>query len=151
MNILLAFATNSGATQDAAGIVVKTLTDAGHTVTIKLAKESSLDEFSSFDSIVLASPSWDYGNEEGMPHEDFIALIKGTNGKTFEGKKFAILGLGDSSYSHFCGCVDHLEQWVKDLKGNLIVPSLRIDGYYFKSENPDNVKKWAEGLTTALK
>jgi flavodoxin len=150
MNILLLFATNSGSTMDATSLVKNLLETAGHTVTLKNPKESSFDELTKTDCIVIASPSWDYEGKEGQPHEDFDALLKELEGKSLEGKSFAILGLGDSSYTHFCGAVDIFESMVQGAKGKLIVSSLRVDRFYQKRENPDLVKSWAEQLSSAL-
>lgn len=150
MNILFLYATNSGSTMDATSSVKSLLEASGHTVTLKNPKESSFDELTKADCIVIASPSWDYEGKEGQPHEDFDALLKELEGKSLEGKPFAILGLGDSSYTHFCGAVDIFESMVQGVKGKLIVPSLRIDRFYQKRENPDLVKSWADSLVKLL-
>jgi flavodoxin I len=71
--------------------------------------------------------------------------------QVYENKKFAIFGLGDSSYKHFCGAVDHLEELVKTMKGTLIVPSLRIDKFYSdQTGNMDKINAWADSVVTAL-
>ena len=151
MNILLLYATNSGGTQQASEMVASMLREKGHTVTLKNPKESNVVEVSSVDFVLLASPSWDYQDKEGMPHEDFFPLLEALKGKTLENKPFAILGLGDSSYSHFCGSVDEFEKVVQNLKGKLIVPSLKIDGYYLHmDQNNQAVKDWTEKLLAAL-
>ncbi|MDO8451884.1 MAG: flavodoxin domain-containing protein [bacterium] len=146
MTILIVFATNSGGTQEAVGLVEETLKSLHFTVSVKPALQALPDDITSSNAIILASPSWDYGNEEGQPHEDFFPFMKLCEGKVFEGKPFAILGLGDSSYTKFCGAVDHLETFVKTLHGTLVVPSLRIDGYYSRHDNPDKVKAWTNTL-----
>ncbi len=150
MTILVVFATNSGGTDSASQIVVDILSQAGHKVTRKTAKETNAEDFTAADCVILASPTWDYAEKEGQPHEDFIALMGKLEGKIFEGKRFAVLGLGDSSYTVFCGAVEHLDEFVKKMKGNLIVPSLKIDGFYYHPENPEKVKSWTQGLTKVL-
>lgn len=150
MKILVSYATNSGGTQAASQIAVDALTAAGHTLTYKMARESVPADFESHDFVLLASPSWDFGSEEGMPHEDFLELFKQFDGKKFEGKKFAVLGLGDSSYTKFCGCVDHLEEFVKKLGGSLVHTSLKVDGFFYHPENNETVKAWAEELAKKL-
>lgn len=150
MNILIAYATNSGGTADAANIVNTALTDGGHQVTLKVIRDVTPDELGTFNLILFGSPSWDTAMQEGMPHEDFIAFIEKTKGKTYTDKPFAIFGLGDSSYTHFCGAVDHLEEFVKAMQGKLITESLRIDGYYTQPGNGEKVKAWAQHLLQAL-
>ncbi len=151
MNILLLYATNSGGTQQASQMVASMLQEKGHTVTVKNPKESNVDEVTSAGFVLFASPSWDYQDKEGQPHEDFVPLLESLSGKTLEGKPFAILGLGDTSYAHFCGAVDEFEKIVQNLKGKLIVPSLKIDGYYLHmDENNQLVKDWTNQLINAL-
>lgn len=150
MKVLIAFATNSGATQQAAQIAEGELSGGGHTVTTKHANDVSPEDVNSHDAIVLASPSWDYADKEGMPLEDMMNLMKKLETQSYENKPFAILGLGDSSYTVFCGAVDHMEEFVKKVKGKLATPSLRVDGFYYKGENQENVKSWAQNVAKAF-
>jgi len=151
MNILLIFATNSGGTQIASQVVQSELTNKKHIVTLKPAAETTPQDLGQYDLVILGSPSWDYEGQEGFPHADFMDLIGKSQGTTVTGKKFAIFGLGDSSYSHFCGAVDHLEEFVTDLKGKLVIESLKIDGFYFNQEtNTELLKAWAEGISKTL-
>ncbi len=151
MNILVAYATNSGGTADAANIVNTALTSGNHQVTTKMIRDVNPDELAAFDLVLFGSPSWDYQDKEGVPHEDFIAFIEKMKGKTLPNKNWAIFGLGDSSYTHFCGAVDHLEEFVKTMQGKLTTESLRIDGYYTQPGNGEKVKAWTEHLLQAIK
>lgn len=151
MNILLMYATYSSGTSMAAQTVADTLTNHSHTVTVKLVEETDPSEFAAYDLVILASPSWDYEGKEGQPHQHYVAFIKKLEGQTMPGKKFAVFGLGDSSYIHFCGAVDELEKFVKALQGTLVVQSLRIDGYFFDQDtNTQKLVSWADTLNTTL-
>lgn len=158
MNILLVYATNSGGTLMASQTVTDILTQKGHTVILKEAAETTPDDVINAAFVLLASPSWDYENAEGMPHEHFVALMKGLEGlpagkagKTLENKPFAIVGLGDKSYTVFCGAVDHFETLVKNLKAKLVVPSLRIDGYFYdQTGNTQKITDWTNQLASSL-
>jgi flavodoxin I len=148
MKTLISYATYSGSTQAASQIVTDELSLLGISPTVKMAAETTEEDIAGNDLIIFASPSWDANGLEGQPHEDFLAMHERFSGKAFEGKQFAVLGLGDSSYTHFCGAVDHLEEYIKEWHGKLAVPSLKIDGFYYKPENPDKVKEWAKSLST---
>ncbi len=152
MNVLLVFATNSGTTMTTAQTINDKLVAAGHQVTMKEARDATPEEFGAPQAVVIGSPSWDFEGHEGMPHEDWLPLMEKLKTMSFENKPFAIFGLGDSSYKHFCGAVDHLEELVKTMKGKLVVPSLRIDKFYSdQTGNMDKINAWADQLVAALK
>lgn len=151
MNILLVYATYSSGTMQASQVVTDTLTSKGHSVTVKKAHEINVEDFAGYDLVILGSPSWLINNKDGMPHEDFVALIERSQGKIFENKPIAIFGLGDESYAHFCGAVDHLKSFVEQGKGKLIGDVFRIDGYLFNEEkNSDRLKQWVENIATQV-
>ncbi len=150
MNILLVYATNSGTTQTVAQMVSDALTQAGHTVTLKEAFQATPEDFTSPQAIILGSPSWDFDGKEGQPHEDYVPLMGKMQTTTIE-KPFAVFALGDSSYKYFCGAADHLEEFVKNLKGTLVTPALRIDKYYSDMNgNNEKVMAWVEELKKKL-
>lgn len=149
MNILLVYATNSGTTQTVAAMIKDQLIAGGQTVTMKDVDEVTPDMFGQYDLVILGSPSWDYEGKEGQPHDHYLPLFDASNGKSFEGKKFAVFGLGDQSYTIFCGAVDHLEDYVKSIKGTLALPSLRIDNYYSTTDASNTaIGDWVKKLTT---
>lgn len=57
-----------------------------------------------------------------------------------------MFGLGERSYTYFCGAVTHLEAFIKRAKGTLIMPSLKVDGFYMRPEAGETVTKWANEL-----
>jgi flavodoxin I len=143
MNILIVFATYSGATQTVATIITKILKDKGHTVTVMNPKQTKTENIQSSHLVVLCSPSWDVNAKDGQPHEDFFSLIERTDTILFEGKQFAIVGLGDSSYPHFCGAVNVLESFVAQKKGTLKTASLRIDGFFYdEAKHTKTIQDW---------
>lgn len=149
MNILIVYATYSGGTQAACEFLTRTLSDNGHQVTMKMVNEISFDETLNYDLRIFASPSWDYEGKEGQPHQDFIDFINKSEGKSFNGKQSVVLGLGDSSYAHFCGAVPIIEEFIKKSGGILKTDSLMIDGYLFNMDaNNVKISDWAKKLTS---
>lgn len=150
MNTLIIYATNSGATEIVSQIVEEVLTGKGMTVTRKDVTQVKPEDLDAFELILLGSPSWDFDGKEGWPHEHFVPFMDALKQKVFEGKKFAVFGLGDSSYNVFCGAVDHLENLILTVKGTRICQSLRIDGFYFnQDENSQKARQWAESVVTS--
>ncbi|OGG18790.1 hypothetical protein A3D78_02125 [Candidatus Gottesmanbacteria bacterium RIFCSPHIGHO2_02_FULL_39_14] len=151
MKILLVFATNSGGTQLASQIVAETLTKNNHQVTVKEVREVSPADFAAADLIILASPSWDYESLEGQPHPDYRPFMEGIKDQKFAGKKFAVIGLGDSSYTYFCGAVNVLEDFIKKIDGTLVTDSIKIDGFYLdQSTNSQKLDMWAQNLAEKI-
>lgn len=155
MHILVAYATNSSGTLVASVVIANSLKNAGHNVTHKDIRAVLPSELTKYDVIVFGSPSWDYkspeGRLEGQPHEFFRKFIKDASGTSLPEKRFAIFGLGDTAYIKFTGAVDHLEAFVNKMSGKLVIPSLRIDGFYFNQpENEKRAALWADELAKVL-
>lgn len=151
MKILAVYASYSGSTLMASQTVVDTLTAAGNTVVLKTAAEVAAEELTSSDLIILGSPSWDFDGKEGQPHEDFIKFMEAMKNVNLENKPFAVFGLGDSSYMHFCGAVDVLTEFVKTVKGRLVIEPLKIDGYFLdQQKNTQSLADWANKLSKSI-
>ena len=151
MKILLVYATNSGGTQLAAQIVQETLVKHSLTAELKEVRDTSADEFAGYDLVILSSPSWDDEGAEGQPHPDWRPFMEKAKGKDMSGKKFAVIGLGDSSYTYFCGAVKILEDFIKSLKGELLTESLKIDGFYLDQQKSSlQLTDWTDNLASRL-
>lgn len=147
MNILLIYATYSGGTFAAAQYLEQLLKEKQYDVTVKNVMDVNPDELHTPDLVVLASPSWDIDGAQGMPHEDMGAFQAKVGETAYPQKPFAIMGLGDSNYTFFCGAVDHLEKWVQDKQGVIKVPSLKLDQYFFNEDaRKQEIADWAAQL-----
>lgn len=151
MKILIVYATNSGGTQLAVQIVQETLAKHNVTSEIKEVRDISGDEFANFDLVILASPSWDYEGVEGQPHPDYKPFMEKVKAMDLTGRKFAVVGLGDSSYTYFCGAVKILEDFIKSVKGELLTESLKIDGFYLDQQKSSlQLTDWTDNLASRL-
>lgn len=141
-NILLLYSSYSSGTQTAAEKVTEFLSLQNQTATVKRVTEASPEpsELLNYDLVIIASPSWWVDEKDGQPHIHMKKfLLEKCRAISLSGKNFAIFGLGDSSYAHFCGAVDVMEGFVKERGGILAQPSLRIDSFYFNEEENTNV------------
>lgn len=146
MNFLIVYATYSGSTQLACELLEKTLAEEKHTIIIQTAAETQLDAWEKADYIILASPSWNFEELEGQPHEDFADLFSRFAQKKMH-KPFAIMGLGDSNYSIFCGAISHLEEFIKKIGGTIPAQPLKLDQYYQNEELCNQqIESWAHTL-----
>ncbi len=147
MDTLLIYATNSGGTAQAAQMIADILTSKGHTVTVKEAKNAGPTDITAAPFVIMGSPSWDYNGMDGQPLPEMVELIDRCKDIQLEGKPCAVFGLGDSNYTYFCGAVTYLEAFIKRAKGTLVLPSLKVDGFYMRPEAGEHITKWADELT----
>ncbi len=147
MKIGIFYATYSGSTQTASEYLKQELEKLGHQVNLKMISEINFEDILSYDLRIFASPSWDYEGKEGQPHQDFFTFMNNCQNKSFENKSFTIMGLGDSSYTHFCGAVDVLEEFIKSHQGIIKTSPLKIDGYLFDTDkNNQLISNWAKQI-----
>jgi flavodoxin I len=157
MRVLILFATYSSGTQTAAEFLADFLREKGCEVDLRQVSEMATDDISKADLIIMGSPSWERENFKynGQPHYDYFKLFASygydadlpeemrTTNTRWEGKKVAIFGLGEKNYPVFCGAVDYLEDFVEKLGGQLVVPSLRVNQFYFhQAENEQQLEHW---------
>lgn len=139
-NALIIFGSTTGNTENVADKIGKILSNAGFEVSIKdVAKASIGDLNGGHTAILLGASTW--GDDDIEFQEDFAPFYEAMDKAELKGKKLALFGCGDSSYTHFCGAVTLLERKVEELGGILLNEPLRIDG------DPDSVlseiEEWA--------
>ncbi len=145
-SILIVYASNSGSTFQVAE-QLESMLSKKHTVVVQKARESAPDDLDSYDLILLGTPSWWVNFNEGSPHESVLLFMQACMNKKSVQHNFALFGCGDRSYTHFCGAVDELESFVKKVGGTLVVPSLKIDSYYFEQKTArEQVEQWGKIL-----
>lgn len=147
MKTLLIYATNSGSTLEVSNTISGEFTQKGQEITLKDARDINPDEIGNYDFIIMGSPTYDEGNM----HDLFVTLSQKLDGKTFPGKKFAVFGLGDTSYPHFCGAADHLAEVVKKVGGTLVGEPLKINNYYFNMQDEQpKITGFAQKILSSL-
>ncbi|MFS0654308.1 flavodoxin [Bacillus sp. 179-C3.3 HS] len=122
-NVLLVYATMSGNTEAMADLIEKGLKEAGASVDRYEAMDIEADLLNDYSHIILGAYTWGDGD---LP-DDFIDLYEEMDEVDFTGKCVAVFGSGDTSYEHFCGAVDLIEEKVKELGGHMTLPSVKIE------------------------
>ncbi len=116
-----------------------------------LATEATLDTLQQPDVLIFASPSWDYNGEQGMPHEDLTALQQRLGTTQLNSKPTAVMALGDSSFTYFCGAAEHLTTWLREKGGVELLPALKIDSYYANEDLAlQQITAWSKDLLAKL-
>lgn len=151
MNMLIVYGTNSSGTAVVADSIAETLRAAGHQLTVQHARDTTVDLFTKdFDLVILGSCTWerftaDHKKLEGQLQQHMLAFVEAATPPAQQ--RFALFGLGDSSYTSFCAAADHLETAVTKWNGQLVHPTLRIDAYFFDlKKNRQRVTDWAQAL-----
>ncbi len=98
---------------------------------------SAKDLGKGYDLLLFGCSTW--GDDEIELQDDFIPLYDTFEEVGLKGKKVAVFGCGDSSYTFFCGAVDAIEEKARNLSADVVVESLKIDG----DPEKDDILSWA--------
>jgi len=120
---IIIYGSSTGNTEKLAQILAKDL-EQRFTVTLKDVVDAQPKDMVANDLIVLGSSTW----SDGELQEDFQDFYDEMTSVDLKGKKAAVFGTGDSSWDEFCGAVDILEQKVKEVNGQIIIPGFKWDG-----------------------
>lgn len=124
---LIVYGSTTGNTESVSDNIAKILERNGHNVEIRNAADVDVEDMAEgFDAVLLGCSTW--GDEDVELQDDFIPVFDELDKAGLGGKNVAVFGCGDSSYEHFCGAVDVIEQKAEDLGAVLVGDSLKIDG-----------------------
>jgi len=136
---LIVYGSNTGNTETAAEFICTALLKKGWDVTTRDASGVNAAGLAQgFDLVLFGCSTW--GDEEIELQDDFVPLFDELELAGLSGKKLAVFGCGDSSYTHFCGAVDAIEEKAAGLGALLVAGSLKIDGDPERGE----ISAWAE-------
>lgn len=144
---LIIYGSTTGNTEEMAEMVREELEKQDIQTEVKEVTDATVDDLTSdHDLLVLGCPA--YGDDEIELQEDFVDFYEQMDGVDLKGKSFAVFAPGDSSYEHFCGSVDMLEDIMQELGSRMAIKGLKIDGDPgdFESE----IKAWADSLSDVV-
>ncbi|MBI2984218.1 MAG: flavodoxin domain-containing protein [Candidatus Kerfeldbacteria bacterium] len=155
MRVLIVYATNSSGTAEAARIVQDVLSEHKHKVVMQHARDTKPADLDGRDLVILGSCTWelfiDGKRLEGQLQQHMHDLAMELKDRKLPRQHFAVFALGDRGYTDFCQAADLLETLVHDVGGNTIIPTLRIDSWFFDlKNNRQRVLEWAGQLVRKL-
>ena len=152
MKILIVFATNSGNTFMVGHLIQNALEQKGHQVNMRNASYVTTEEIHDHQVLLLGSSSWDWQGDEGRPLRSMIELMENLKSEDLDHKPVAIFGCGDTDFTHFCGAVDHIEEFAKQKNTQILTDPLKVDKFYLdiKAKTPE-IESWVDSLATKLK
>lgn len=141
---LIVFGSTTGNTEATAEEIERTLQKKGHDTTLLNVVDATTGELEKdYDLYLFGCSTW--GEDEIELQDDFTDFYDAMDDVSMAGRKAAVFGCGDSSYTHFCGAVDAIEERIKKIGGNLITEGLKIDGE--PDDATDEIKEWAETVS----
>ena len=144
---LVIYGSTTGNTESVAHTIAKTIAGEKIVADIKDVSTAEPSDFNNgYELFVLGCSTW--GDDEIELQEDFAEFFENMDGLDLNGKKIAVFGCGDSSYTYFCGAVDVIEEKTGSLGANLVASGLKIDG------DPDDVEdeivEWAQSVAAVV-
>jgi flavodoxin short chain len=136
---LVVYGSTTGNTETTAEFIAKTLASKGFDAEVVNAANTSAEALGGdYDIVLLGASTW--GDEDIELQDDFVPIYESLEKSGLGGRKTAVFGCGDSSYTHFCGAVDAIEEKLRNMGSKVVVDSLKIDG------DPDRgeITAWAE-------
>ena len=145
--VLIIYGSTTGNTEAVAEQISDILKDKGVEVTMKNVVDATVAELGNgYDLAVLGSSTW--GDDDIEFQEDFQIFYEDLGKAELKDKKVAIFGCGDSSYEHFCGAVDLLEEKMDTLGGEIVGEPLRIDGD--PEDSSSDIDDWAVEIASGI-
>ncbi|MFH5185883.1 flavodoxin [Paenibacillus sp. TAB 01] len=129
--VLIVFASMTGNTEEMAEAIRDGVRDAGIEPEFKSALDASGSELTEYDGILLGAYTWGDGD---LPDE-FLDFYDEMDGLDLTGKKAAVFGSCDSSYSSYGAAVDTIIEKLKELGAEVVLEGLKVE------LNPSNDEK----------
>lgn len=137
---LIVYGSTTGNTENVSETIEKVLKDGGVDVDLKNAADVTAAGLAEgYDAVLFGCSTW--GDDEVELQEDFLPLYEDLDKAGLSGKKVAVFGCGDSSYTYFCGAVDAIEEKSTQLGAKILGMPLKIDGDPDDSEVVDWTKQ----------
>lgn len=142
---IIVYGSTTGNTESTAEMIEKELSKNGIDTLVKDVSDTNTSELKDYDLVLFGCSTW--GEDEIELQDDFQPFYEEINSSNISGKKVAVFGCGDSSYTYFCGAVDAIEEKVKDSGGEIITEGLKIDGD--PDDFTDDITSWAQSVSNS--
>lgn len=121
--IIIVFASMTGNTEEMADAIAEGLKEAGIEPVVKNVIDTNAEEITHYDGILLGSYTWG----DGDLADDFLDFYEEMDDIQLDGKKAAVFGSCDSSYSEYGAAVDTLVTKLKELGAEVTLDGLKIE------------------------
>lgn len=122
--IIIIYGSTTGNTEQLAHFIGNVLEEHDDLdVTTKNVMDAGIEELPEYDVILLGSSTWGDGDLQ----DDFVDFYEQMKVLDLTAKTAAAFGTGDSSWEHFCGAVDMLEERLIKC-GADVIKGFKVDG-----------------------
>ncbi|MDF2645699.1 MAG: flavodoxin [Paenibacillus sp.] len=121
--IIIVFASMTGNTEEMADAIAEGLKEEGIEPVVKNVIDTNAEEITHYDGILLGSYTWG----DGDLADDFLDFYDEMDDIQLDGKKAAVFGSCDSSYSEYGAAVDTLVTKLKELGAEVTLEGLKIE------------------------
>ena len=147
MKVLIVYGSTTGNTAGIAEALGEQIGAAGHVVVVKNAADVTAEGLcDGYDAVLFGCSAW--GTDEVELQDDFNTLFEEFDSIGAKGKKFACFASGDSSFEHFCGAVDVMEDRLSSLGAVMMEEGLKVEGDC--SGSRDDVEAWGSRIIADL-
>lgn len=120
---IMIFASMSGNTEEMAEIISEAIHEEGGDIIVKEVIESDPSELEKYDGILLGAYTWGDGD---LPDE-FLDFYDEMNDLSLTGRKAAVFGSCDSSYSAYGAAVDTLIEKLQQCGADVVLEGLKVE------------------------
>ena len=143
LNIL--FGTHSGNSQNLAHVIGESLSNEGFFCDVQDLGAVEPESIHDMDFVIIVTSTHGDGEPPDNASE-WMSYLKFNEELDLSHVNFAVLGLGDSYYPHFCQCGKDFEEYLSKHGGHLLTRRLDCDLYY-----EEQYPEWLSGLIKVLK
>lgn len=146
--VLVIYGSTTGNTESIASKIGSLLEAAGHTCEVTNAADISdcAGIAKDYDCVLMGCSCW--GDEEVELQDDFQAVFDAIGDMGLAGKKVAAFASGDSSYQHYCGSVEVIEEAAKEAGATIVAGGLKVEGD--ASAAPSDIEEFCSSVASSL-
>lgn len=121
--VIIVYASLTGNTEEMSEIIESGVKEADIEVVRQDAYDAKAADLLKYDGIIIGAYTWGDGE---LPDE-FLDFYEELEELDLSGKKAAVFGSGDTSYPHYCGAVDIIENKLRELGADIVHESLKFE------------------------